>query len=31
VIVYVDPENFRPVPVPDFVKERLSGNLEDVG
>ncbi len=31
VIVYVDPENFRPVPVPDFVKERLSRNLEDVG
>lgn len=31
VIVYVDPEHFRPVSVPDFVKEGLSGNLEDAG
>lgn len=29
VIVYVDPQDFRPVEVPIFVKEGLSGNLED--
>ena len=26
VIVFVDPENFRPTPVPDEVKDRLMGN-----
>ena len=31
VIVYVDPETFRPVPVPESVKEGLSGNLADAG
>ena len=31
VIVYVDPETFRPVPVPEFIKEALSGNLEGSG
>lgn len=30
VIVYVDPENFRPTPVPDFIKQGLAGNLDDV-
>ena len=27
VIVYVDPEDYRPVPVPDFIKDALSRNL----
>ena len=30
VIVYVDPDNFRPTPVPDFIKQGLAGNLDDV-
>ena len=31
VIVYVDPDNYRPVQVPDFIKEGLAGNLNGVG
>ena len=30
VIVYVDPDNYRPVQVPDFIKKGLAGNLNDV-
>ena len=30
VIVYVDPVEYRPVAVPSFIKEALSGNLGDV-
>ena len=31
VIVYVDPETFRPVPAPDFAKEALTGNPKGSG
>ena len=31
VIVYVDPETFRPVPVPEFIKEGLTGNPAESG
>ena len=31
VIVYVDPETYRPVPVPEFIKEALAGNLAQPG
>ena len=31
VIVYVDPDDYRPIPVPEFIKEALAGNLEGAG
>ena len=31
VIVYVDPETFRPVAVPEFIKDALTGNLTSGG